>query len=233
MNGPKKIYQHFCPAARALEVIGEKWSLLVVRDLLAGPRRFSELRRSLAAITPKWLSQRLRELEEAGIVEREAASQREVWYHLTPKGRALAPVVDELVVWGIEYAAEAPRPDEAIHPGRATDGFLTYLNRRGVRVAQPVAWVVRFPDERSYTIRFDGVRWSRQRGEGPADVVVETRPAAWVAFLTGRPEDRRRWLTETRVEGPPDRIEEFMRTLGRPAPSVRPAAVATEGHTAT
>jgi DNA-binding HxlR family transcriptional regulator len=220
MNGPKKIYQHFCPAARALEVVGEKWSLLIVRDLLAGPRRFSDLRRSLAAITPKWLSLRLRELEEAGIVEREAASQREVWYRLTPKGRALAPVVEDLVVWGIEYAADAPRPDEAIHPGRATDTFLTYLNRRGVRVAQPVAWVVRFPDERSYTIRFDGARWSRQRGEGGADVVVETRPEAWVGFLTGSPEERRRWLAETRVEGPPDRIEEFMRTLGRHAPSV-------------
>ncbi len=217
MSGPKIAYQHFCPAARALEVIGEKWSLLVVRDLLAGPRRFSELRRSLAAITPKWLSQRLRELEEAGIVEREAASQREVWYRLTPKGRALAPVVEDLVVWGIEYAADAPRPDEAIHPGRATDTFLTYLNRRGVRVAQPVAWLVRFPDERSYTIRFDGERWSRQRGEGPADVVVETSPEAWVRFLTSGPDERRRWLAESSVEGSPDRLEEFASALGRHA----------------
>ena len=233
MNGPKKIYQHFCPAARALEVVGEKWSLLIVRDLLAGPRRFSDLRRSLAAITPKWLSLRLRELEEAGVVEREAASQREVWYRLTPKGRALAPVVEDLVVWGIEYAADALRPDEAIHPGRATDAFLTYLNRRGVRVAQPVAWVVRFPEEHSYTIRFDGARWSRQRGEEPADVVVETRPEAWVGFLTGSPEERRRWLAETRVEGSPDRIEEFMRTLGRQASSVPHAAAATVGHAAT
>ena len=91
-------YQHFCPAARALEVIGEKWSLLIVRDLLAGPRRFSDLRRSLTAITPRWLSARLRALEGDGIVEREAASQREVWYRLTPKGQALAPVIDALLV---------------------------------------------------------------------------------------------------------------------------------------
>jgi DNA-binding HxlR family transcriptional regulator len=62
-------YQHFCPAARALEVIGGKWSLLIVRDLLAGPRRFSDLRRSLAGITPKWLSARLRALETDGVVE--------------------------------------------------------------------------------------------------------------------------------------------------------------------
>src|SRR6266581_9124356 len=92
-------YQHFCPAARALETIGERWSLLIVRDLLAGPRRFSDLRRSLTAITPKWLSARLRALEEDGIVAREAASRREVWYRLTPRGQALAPVIDALLVW--------------------------------------------------------------------------------------------------------------------------------------
>src|SRR6476646_6452377 len=94
----KRRYEHFCPVSRALETIGERWSLLIVRDLLAGPRRFSELRRSLAAITPKWLSARLRALESDGIVTREAAGEREVWYHLTPKGQALEPVFDALLV---------------------------------------------------------------------------------------------------------------------------------------
>ena len=88
----KRRYHHFCPAARALETIGEKWSLLIVRDLLGGPRRFSDLRRSLAAITPKWLSARLRALESDGIVTREVAGEREVWYRLTPKGQALEAV---------------------------------------------------------------------------------------------------------------------------------------------
>jgi DNA-binding HxlR family transcriptional regulator len=227
MPGNRNVYQHFCPAARALEVVGEKWSLLIVRDLLAGPRRFSDLRRSLTAITPKWLSLRLQELEGAGIVERQAANQRQVWYRLTPKGHALAPVVEALVVWGVQYAAEAPRPGEAISPGRATAGFLTYLNRRSVRVPRPVTWVVRFPDGRGHTIRFDGARWSRQSGEAPADVVVESQPEAWVGFLTGAPEERRRWLAETRVEGASERIEEFMRTLGRQAPADPAPAAAT------
>src|SRR5881296_2935632 len=91
----KRRYQHFCPAARALETIGERWSLLVVRDLLAGPRRFSELRRSLTTITPKWLSARLRALEADGIVTRDVV-EREVRYRLTPKGEALEPVFDAL-----------------------------------------------------------------------------------------------------------------------------------------
>lgn len=216
MSGPKLTYQHFCPAARALEVIGEKWSLLIVRDLLAGPRRFSDLRRSLAAITAKWLSARLRELEEAGIVAREAAGQREVWYRLTPKGEALAPIVDELVVWGIEYALRRPRPGEAIHPIRATGAFVTYLNRRGVRVAHPVSWVVRFSGAHSCTIRFDGERWSRAPGEQPAEVVIDTTTEDWATFLTGTPAERRRWLAQARVEGTPEKIEECARTLGRP-----------------
>src|SRR5690349_23336539 len=105
-------YQHFCPAARALETIGERWSLLIVRDLLAGPRRFSDLRRSLTAITPKWLSARLRALEADGVVEREAAGAREVWYRLTPKGQALEHVFDALLVWGLDHAVGRPRPGE-------------------------------------------------------------------------------------------------------------------------
>jgi DNA-binding HxlR family transcriptional regulator len=201
MVGPKIAYQHFCPAARALEVIGEKWSLLIVRDLL-------------------------QELEEAGIVAREAAGRREVWYSLTPKGQALAPIVTDLVVWGVEHALRPPRPGEAFHPGRATDTFVTYLNRRGVRVARPVAWVVRLPGDRAYTIRFDGERWSRERGEGPADVVVETTPEAWVTFLTSGPDERRRWLAEAGAEGTPERLDELARTLGRPEPTSDPDVAA-------
>src|SRR5579871_6694253 len=181
MPGPKIAYQHFCPAARALEVIGEKWSLLIVRDLLAGPRRFSDLRRSLAAITPKWLSLRLRELEEAGVVEREATGQREVWYRLTPKGEALAPVVNELLVWGIEHALRPPLPGESVHAGRATDAFLTYLNRRRIRPEHFASLAVHFPDERSFTLRFvDGV-WRRLHDNDTVDVHVNATPDEWVA----------------------------------------------------
>jgi DNA-binding HxlR family transcriptional regulator len=214
MAKPKIGYQHFCPAARALEVIGEKWSLLVVRDLLAGPRRFSDLRRSLTAITPKWLSARLRALEGEGIVEREAASQREVWYRLTPKGQALAPVIDALLAWGIDHALGPPRPGEAIHPGRAMDGVVRYLEHRGVRPARPVAWVVRFAGDRSYTIRFDGERWSRQRGEAAADVAVETSPEGWVRFLAADRDGRRRWLDESAAKGTPERIDELASAFG-------------------
>jgi len=147
-------------------------------------------------------------------VEREAASQREVWYRLTPKGQALAPVIDALLVWGIDHALGPPRRGEAIHPGRAMDGIVRYLERRRVRPARPAAWVVRFTADRSYTIRFDGERWSRQRGEAVADVVVETSPEGWVAFLAADRAGRRRWLRESGAEGRPERIEELASAFG-------------------
>ena len=214
MAGSRIGYQHFCPAARALEVIGEKWSLLVVRDLLAGPRRFSDLRRSLTAITPKGLSARLRALEDEDVIEREAASPREVWYRLTAKGQALAPVIDALLVWGIDHALGRPRPGEAMHPGRAMDSVIRYLERRGVRPARSVAWVVRLGDDRSYTLRFDGRSWSRQRGESDADVVVETSPEGWVRFLGADRAGRRRWLAKSRIKGTRERLEELASAFG-------------------
>jgi len=210
----KRSYQHFCPAARALETVGEKWSLLIVRDLLGGPRRFGDLRRSLAAITPKWLSARLRALEADGILIREVAGEREVWYRLTPKGQALEPVFDALLVWGMDHALGPPRRGEAIHPGRAMDAIVRYLAQRRTRGARRMAWVFRFGDDRSYTIRFNGTRWIRQRGEAAADVVVQTTAEEWVKFLSTDVEGRRRWLRKRRATGTRQRLDELATAFG-------------------
>src|SRR6516164_7953325 len=92
-----RTYNHSCLTARTLELVGERWSLLVIRDLLTGPKRFTDLMDRLGGITPKTLSQRLSELDSAGIVavDREPG-RREVWYSLTPAGADLRPVIDSL-----------------------------------------------------------------------------------------------------------------------------------------
>jgi DNA-binding HxlR family transcriptional regulator len=96
-----RISKHFCMMARTLEVVGERWSLLIVRDLLLGPRRFGDLASGLGQITPTRLTDRLRRLEAAGIVVREPPSAgRDVWYRLTDAGRDLEATVDSLVVRG-------------------------------------------------------------------------------------------------------------------------------------
>src|SRR6185503_7708483 len=111
-----RTYDHFCLTARALERVGDRWSLLVIRDLLTGAKRFTDLMDRLGGITPKTLSQRLREFEDAGIVtaDREPG-RREVWYRLTPAGADLGPVIDALGRWGLQHAWRQPLPGEPLH----------------------------------------------------------------------------------------------------------------------
>ncbi|MGH2587096.1 MAG: winged helix-turn-helix transcriptional regulator [Dehalococcoidia bacterium] len=214
-----KTYHHFCPVARALEVIGEKWSLLIVRDLMRGPKRFSDLQRYLGDITAKWLSLRLRDLEQAGIVERDVRGRREVWYRLTAKGRALRPVIEELAFWGIDHALRPPLPGEPVHPAHATTPFVGYWNRRGLRPEGPVAWSLNFDPGTVYPVRFDGETWSIERGESPADLAVTVSPEAWVAFLAAPPEQRRELAGSLRMDGTPERVSEFVALMERSAES--------------
>jgi len=92
-----------CPVAKALDILGEKWTLLLVRDLLVcGPRRFRDFQESLEGITPSALSTRLKTLEEAGLVSRQFYSDHppRAEYVLTSKGRELGPIVGGLRDWG-------------------------------------------------------------------------------------------------------------------------------------
>jgi DNA-binding HxlR family transcriptional regulator len=100
------------PVARALEVIGDRWTLLVVRELLLGGARYGELERALPGIPSNLLAERLRLLEVERIAERDA----ERAYRLTPKGRELAPVLASLATWGLRHYA-APSSATALHSG--------------------------------------------------------------------------------------------------------------------
>src|SRR4051794_2546970 len=94
-------YQSFCPVGAALNVVGERWALLVVRDLLLGPRRYSDLLAGLGGIGTDILAARLRALQEHGIV-RQAGEGRGRRYELTDAGQALRPVLKELARWGAD-----------------------------------------------------------------------------------------------------------------------------------
>lgn len=105
-----------CPVARTAKIVSGKWTLLIFRDLAGGTRRFNELERSLDGISPKTLSQRLRSLEQEGMIERRAYAQvpPRVEYTLTPKGMALIPVIERMREYGatwlcLDTPAEVPR----------------------------------------------------------------------------------------------------------------------------
>ena len=95
----KRSYRQNCALARAIDVVGERWTLLLVRDLLVGPRRFRDLVRSLKGIGTNLLASRLKELEDAGLIERRDAAG----YALTKSGEALEPAVLALVRWGLVH----------------------------------------------------------------------------------------------------------------------------------
>jgi len=98
-----------CGIARALDVVGDRWALLVVRELIFGPKRFVQLRRGLPGVSPNVLSQRLRDLEDAGVVRRDALGPPAgvAVYELTARGRALEPVLLELAGWGSQQPLTA------------------------------------------------------------------------------------------------------------------------------
>lgn len=91
-----------CPVERTLAVVGAKWTLQIIRDLIDGPRRFSELERSLRGASPKVISARLRELERLGLVSRAAYPEvpPRVVYSLTAHGRSFRPIIESLRTWG-------------------------------------------------------------------------------------------------------------------------------------
>ncbi|MEH1168906.1 winged helix-turn-helix transcriptional regulator [Micromonospora sp. CPCC 205539] len=118
----QRSYQDACGAARAMDIVGERWALLIVRELVFGPKRFGDLRAGLPKASQNVLSQRLRELEQAGIVRRiQLGPPASVYaYELTGRGHQLEPMLIELSRWGAGLPEE---PDTEM----STDAFMLLL----------------------------------------------------------------------------------------------------------
>ena len=110
----RRSYDQFCAVARALDHVSERWTLLIVRNLMLGPRRYSDLMAELPGITTNLLAARLRAMEAGGLVAREDGPPAR--YALTPLGAALEPVVVELGRWGANFM-DQPRRTDTVNPG--------------------------------------------------------------------------------------------------------------------
>jgi DNA-binding HxlR family transcriptional regulator len=98
-------YGQFCPVAKATELIGERWTILIIRELVLGTHRFSDFQRALSRISPALLTKRLKDLEKAGILIRKTQQGRRGYqYFLTPAGRQLSPIIEHLATWGMRWA---------------------------------------------------------------------------------------------------------------------------------
>ncbi len=134
----KRSYQQFCGVARALDVVGDRWTLLITRNLLLGPRRYSDLLAELPGLTTNLLALRLEEMSEAGLIERR---ETRTWA-LTTAGLALEPVVMELGRFGFRYM-DAPKKTDTVNLGWA----LLSMKRRYAGKARGVLGIVAGPQE--------------------------------------------------------------------------------------
>jgi len=156
-------YDQYCPIAGALDLVGERWTLLIVRELLRGPARFTDLRNGLTGVPPNLLSIRLRELEAGGLVARRELpppAARTV-YELTEDGRGLEPVLRALVRWGM---SRLPPPDGIdIDPGAAVRSALWVYARPRAAGSTGRTWSVTV-DGQSFTLRLAGGRVEYTQG---------------------------------------------------------------------
>lgn len=107
-------YGQYCPVAQALEILGDRWTLLIIRDMLTGTSHFNDLERGLPGISKALLAQRLRQLQAAGVIEKRsrASGRRTTEYCLTQAGEELQEVVNALLWWGAAWAFGDPSPDD-------------------------------------------------------------------------------------------------------------------------
>jgi len=137
---PKRSYNQFCPASRALDLIGERWTLLIVRDLLRGPRRYTDLRSGLPGMASNLLAHRLTEMETAGLVHREAIDdpRGRALYSLTERGGELRAVVNAIGRFGLPYldtpTDDQPLIDEMLPEALATLVLVEELPDSGIEI---------------------------------------------------------------------------------------------------
>ena len=181
--------EQYCPIARALDVLGDRWTLLILRELLIGDQRFTDLRRTCPASRPTVLTQRLRTLTDQGLIdvkELPPPAARSV-YTLTDKGRSVTPVLRALTRWGMPLL-EAPTDDSDVRPWTAANAALSMFYDESAATGI---------DER-YLMRIDGEEFwlSSILGGGDArpqpDLTLEATAATWIDVRQDAPRCARR-----------------------------------------
>ena len=196
MGVPKR-YDQYCPVAHALERVGERWSLLIVRELLKGPKRYTDLSAALPGIGTNVLAARLKDLEAAGVLAKRRLpppTPAQV-YELTTYGVALKPVVRELARWGLQ-SMPAPADDDELAPGWLPDALDTFF----APVAPEGTFEFHVGDEVAALVDGDAA-------VGPAarpDVVLTATPADFYFLFT-----ERRW-DGVEVDGDRELLERLL-----------------------
>jgi DNA-binding HxlR family transcriptional regulator len=219
-----KRFEQYCPLAHALSLVGERWSLLIVRDLLRGPRRYTDLAQGLPGIGTNILAARLRELEAAGIVAKRKLPPpwASTVYELTDYGAELKEALYSLARWGARTLGP-PQPDEELYPEWGVSGLAALFDAAAAQgLTETYVFVV---DGDAFTARVVNGSLSVSLGAAnDADAVVETDMATFFALATGELELRdaaERGLA--RIDGDPKALDRCFRVFSL---TPRAAAVA-------
>jgi DNA-binding HxlR family transcriptional regulator len=220
---PRKSYAQYCALARALDVVGERWTLLIVRDLLIGPKRYTDLRAGLPGIATDILTARLRTLEEAGFVRRRELPPPApaTVYGLTETGRGLGPAIRALGQVGLATLG-SPQPGEDVRPERFVVGLHASFRREEFAdLTETYELVI---DGQPFTVEVtDGVVDVRQGGASSPSISLDIDGDAFVALITGRASIASS-LAKRRatLQGERSVLERFIDAFGYP--SAQPAA---------
>jgi DNA-binding HxlR family transcriptional regulator len=215
----KRTYGDGCAIAHGLDLVGERWALLVVRELLLGPKRFTDLKGGLPNASPNVVSERLRELEQAGIVRRDKlpppASSRV--YELTEWGRGLEDVVVSLGHWGSRSPSRLP--DAPI----GADSTVLALRSRfdpGAAKGLHARYELRLGEDRfRLEVSDDGIAVARGGADRP-DATIHTDPNTLAAVLwAGRRLADAKRAGELRIDGDQAAVERFVRLFPAPEPA--------------
>jgi DNA-binding HxlR family transcriptional regulator len=183
----RRSYNQHCATAKSLDLVGERWTLLLVRELLTGPKRFSSLLGSLAGLGTGLLAERLKYLESVGLIRRVTVSSatNAPAYALTEAGEELRPVVMALSRWGLKWALGERRDGDVFRAGWAVLGMQSTFDAEAARGVYAV-YEFRVGDDVFHARIADG---AIEALHGPArrpDVVIATDPDTFVELASGR-----------------------------------------------
>ena len=180
----KRAYGQFCGLVRALEIVGERWALVIVRDLLVSPKRFSDLRRGLPRIPTNILSARLKELEQAGIVHRRVLPRPSgsVVYELTEYGNELEDIVLRLGRWGARLLTK-PGPEEIVTADSMIMAMRSIFRPKAARGLN-VSYELRLGEIIIHMSIKNGRLTAAEGALPDADLVIKTGPGV-KALMTG------------------------------------------------
>jgi DNA-binding HxlR family transcriptional regulator len=210
----KRSYRLLCPISRALDKVGDRWTLLILRDLHAGPARFGELQAGLKGLASNLLSSRLRDLQDDGLIRRSPAAGGAHLYELTPDGEATAPLLFELAAYGGRFS----HPPDVRQPGNLRTLAVTLKEAlRRAADADTHARVEFIVDDEPFAIAIDGGEVTvRYQADSDATVAIATDYLAIIAVADGDMTQAEFGAEHVEVlRGPPASAGAFMGLIGR------------------